>query len=587
MPQTAPESQPRQFDFADLGRPLPPSVRVLPDADASGQHDELDADDILKTNDIDALEAAAAGIRSFETPAPESVPAPISFDAPASDPNGFEVAEMGSFDEVEVEGLAVRATVPSPDPVHVAAPAPAPAPAPASTREPNPSAVIGRASHAPTLESAKFEARPAQAAPPAAEAAQEEAAPISIKLNYASPSPSTLMGMPAAPITSPLPLESIIVDDAFPEKTLEIRGNDMAKVQAVAAQLAAGPEHTEILSRSAMPAALQSPQSPSRGWQPITSRTSAPTPAPANVQAQNAQAPQRRPSSIAPVALDVETPRPRMASIPQVHQAHAYMPPPRRGMSGLAIGGIIGAAVMLVGLIGVGGFVATRALSDKDEPTAIAPSGEAAGSTTTTAGSPGAAGSPFDPAAAGSPTGSPASPIDVSALPSAPAAGRGAAPPPRGFTGSGGFGGSGSDSTGSGAIAAGSGGSGAGATGASRGGALPPPGARPTTLAPPGPAPTQASRGAATALPPPGAALSPGGGLALPPPVAAAAPAPKVASTTGVIRVDPKLRAVLVDGRFQRADDGVVTVSCGSHRVKAGMNDQQTVNVPCGGAVSL
>ena len=41
------------------------------------------------------------------------------------------------------------------------------------------------------------------------------------------------------------------------------------------------------------------------------------------------------------------------------------------------------------------------------------------------------------------------------------------------------------------------------------------------------------------------------------------------------------------DGSYRRANDGSVTVSCGSHRVKAGMNDVQSVNVPCGGAVSL
>jgi hypothetical protein len=58
-------------------------------------------------------------------------------------------------------------------------------------------------------------------------------------------------------------------------------------------------------------------------------------------------------------------------------------------------------------------------------------------------------------------------------------------------------------------------------------------------------------------------------------------------ATTGTVRVDPSLRAVVVDGSFRRPSDGVVVVSCGSHRIKAGMKEQQTVNVPCGGSVSL
>jgi hypothetical protein len=88
--------------------------------------------------------------------------------------------------------------------------------------------------------------------------------------------------------------------------------------------------------------------------------------------------------------------------------------------------------------------------------------------------------------------------------------------------------------------------------------------------------------------PPPPAAT--GGAAALPPPPSKAAPAaaaPAAAATTGSVNVDPKLRAVVVDGSFRRVDNGVLTLSCGSHRIKVGMNDPQTVNVPCGGSVSL
>jgi hypothetical protein len=53
------------------------------------------------------------------------------------------------------------------------------------------------------------------------------------------------------------------------------------------------------------------------------------------------------------------------------------------------------------------------------------------------------------------------------------------------------------------------------------------------------------------------------------------------------VRVDPSLRAVVVDGGYRRANDGVLILSCGPHRIKAGMKELQTVNVPCGGSVSL
>jgi hypothetical protein len=94
-------------------------------------------------------------------------------------------------------------------------------------------------------------------------------------------------------------------------------------------------------------------------------------------------------------------------------------------------------------------------------------------------------------------------------------------------------------------------------------------------LPPPGGAPREAALPAAT-----------GGSVALPPPPSKAT-APAAASSTGNLNVDPKLRAVVVDGSFRRVNDGVLTLSCGQHRIKVGMNDPQVVNVPCGGSVSL
>lgn len=519
MPHSSsPESSPHAFDFADLGRPrpkAPPSARALPPvpaADASGELDELGADDILECDDIASLEAAAAGIRSFE--------------APPSEPSGFEVGEVGAFDEVEVEGV--------------------------------------------------------------------EAAPPSLEVDYTAPSPSTLVGIPAAPSTSPLPLESIIVDDAFPEKTLELRGNAMSKVAAAAATLdASEPQQTEVLVRSAMPAALQTASSgvhtggqlgqtppPTSIHTPSSALVAAAPAWPNGPNGPNTQA--RRPGSIAPVELDVAgLPRAMAPSVPAhapVANAYAHAARPvKKGMSGLAIGGIVFAAVAFVGLVGAGGFAASRAFSDKPEAVAVASSDQVAAGEAAN-GASAASPTPSETqggAAPSEPASGPAT-LDVSALPSAPAPGSA----PRGFTGSGSFTTTGS-SFGSPAPAV-------------AGGSAPAPRANHgSALAAPGQGPTSSGI-KTTALPPPGAAapapVGAGGSTLLPPPVAAPARAPAPAAvqpTTGVVRVDPNLRAVVVDGSYRRASDGVVTLSCGTHRVKAGMKEPQTVNVPCGGSVSL
>jgi hypothetical protein len=522
----SPASSKRPFDFADLGRPMPKSVRALPpvpQADASGQLEELSGDDILETDDIDALEAAAAGFTSFEVEAVAPVPAP--------EPSGFEVGEVGAFDEVEVEGIAIRATELAPEPARIGV-----------------VAVI-----APAVKA--VEAAPV--APVAA--AVVEAAPITARVpNHHA---STLVGMPAAPVTSPLPLEdreeNVIISEPAPqvagaakaapaapaapaaERTLEIRGNDMAKVAAAAAQLTdladSEPQQTEVLVRSAMPPALQ--------------------------QKLNA-----RPSSVAPVALDARQRAP-MPVIPPMARVPVPMHMPRAaavarpsgGLSGLAIGGMAAAALLLVSLVGIGGYAASRTLSKTDAVEATTETTSATGES-----------SPSQAAAApaAEPTGAASSPIDVSSLPSAPTPGAA----PRGFTGKGSF-----------------------------------------AVTPPPPAPVAAPVAASPVVAAPvaapvarssgGALAAPGGnrssssdraaaGAPLPPPAsapaAAAAPvAAAPAATTGVVRVDPNLRAIVVDGAFRRPNDGAVTVACGSHKIKAGMKEAQTVNVPCGGAVSL
>jgi len=514
---------------------MPKSVRTLPPvprADETGQLEELSADDILESDDIDALEAAAAGYSSFEAeaaapyvapqPVAAAAPAAAPAPAPAPEPSGFEVGDVGAFDEVEVEGIATRATQP--------------------------------------------------AAQPASIGAVAVLAPVVKVLETTKPIPSTLMGMPAAPVTSPLPLEdkdeeSVIVSEPAPvtartpvtvqsaaqpaaqpapphvvEKTLEIRGNDMAKVAAAAAKLGSEPDQTEVLVRSAMPAALQNVRGIQNG----------------------------RPSSVAPVALDVSRPLmpviPPMARVPSVH-----VPPravrPATGLSGLAIGGMAAAAILLVSLVGIGGYAASRTLSAKTDAVEATPS-EAAGEATTTAAG-GSAPNEAPSPGTGEPQGAASSPIDVSSLPSAPVPGAA----PRGFTGKGSF------------------------------AVTPPPlpvavVAAPAVAAPaaapaaPAAAPAAPVARSGGALAAPGAGRSAPAGAPLPPPpsapAAAAAPvAAAPASTTGVVRVDPNLRAVVVDGSFRHASDGAVTVSCGTHRIKAGMKETQTVNVPCGGAVSL
>jgi hypothetical protein len=50
--------------------------------------------------------------------------------------------------------------------------------------------------------------------------------------------------------------------------------------------------------------------------------------------------------------------------------------------------------------------------------------------------------------------------------------------------------------------------------------------------------------------------------------------------------VKPPLVVIVVDGQHRRAVNGEVTVTCGTHKVRAGM-DTQVVNVPCGGSVAL
>ena len=455
------------------------------DADATGQLDILDAEDILESDEISALEAAAAGIVSFEVATPE--------------PSGFDVGDVGAFDDVEVEG-------------EIEAPPPS----------------------LSTLFGMKPKAMPIKAV------------------------------VPPAPVTSPLPLESVVAAEAahapvavapeleaapvsksepMAERTLELKRSDFALAVATAtieaeerAAAAQAPGHTEVLVRSAMPSAIRTLHG-------------------------GTQAAPRRPSSIAPVALDIAaSPRATAPSVPafpppaRMPSYASMTPTPKRGLSSVAIAAIAFSALALVGLVGIGGYAASRALTDKPDSVAASESAELPSSAVV-------APAPAPEA----PNASPASPstvgtgsaIDVSSLPTAPVPG----PAPRIATGR--------------------------TTAPSA-----PAGAPLAAAGPVAPAPVSRSSGGA--LPPPGGGKVASGPLAAPgaplppPPAAAPAPAaPVVVATTGTVRVDPNLRAVVVDGSFRRANDGVVVVACGSHRIKVGMKSEQSVNVPCGGSVSL
>jgi hypothetical protein len=67
-------------------------------------------------------------------------------------------------------------------------------------------------------------------------------------------------------------------------------------------------------------------------------------------------------------------------------------------------------------------------------------------------------------------------------------------------------------------------------------------------------------------------------------PVAFVAHRAHAASRTGVIRVGPSVRGMLVDGAPTRVTGGAVVVSCGPHRTKTGIAPSRSVDVPCGGS---
>jgi len=454
----------------------------------------------------------------------------------------LEVAELNDFSNPSVEGAvepapeSIEVTPVSVEPAIVAAPAP----------------VV--AAPAPVV------AEPAPVAEPAAIAA------------------------PPAPNTSPIPLADLADDDKVADKTVQLRRDDVKKAAEMhLADEYEGIGHTEVMVRT--PELANAKSSTQRS---TTQPSAVHTPSQAlNVTAPHGQRPSwqphpaagtqpiRRQPSIAPVAIDAAH-RSVAPSMPVV-----IAPPQQRGMSAGPIAGLVFGAVALIGLVGAGGFAASRALSKDNTVASSEESPSTPGISTTTAATstpaaaapnvaaPAAPAEESAPSTASSPAPSTAG-VDVSSLPSAA---------PKGVTAPAHTAAAAHTTTTSTSTAT----TAASAKTAKAAAASPTAASAQTTgskIDPNAPLPPPGAQANANApLPPPNAAPAAA-------PLAPPAAAPAQHSSLGTVRVDANLKVVQVDGAFRRAQDGAVTVSCGPHRIKAGMSER-TIDVPCGGAVNF
>ncbi|MBX3193362.1 MAG: hypothetical protein KF819_40645, partial [Labilithrix sp.] len=306
----------------------------------------------------------------------------------------LEVSEIGAFSDVQLEGNDT--------------------PAPPKVEAHPPSVVI------------------AEEAAPSTDQSPPPTPPAVMHVAYAPPAAATLLGaVPPAPVTSPIPVEQAAsnlehtVETRRPEAsraeaTQEIK--DPAKVAKAAALLddaCDGPEQTEVLVRSAMPSAIQTPRNgflapPAAGVPAVAPQTPPPTSVHTPAAGFRTSQPNQRPGSIAPVALDVG--RPTMPSValppPTTAPRPTYGAPAKKANnSGLMIGLLAGGAVLLVGLVGAGGFFASRALSSRAE--AVATASESSDESTPSAAA--AAAAEATPAGA-DPAGAAPATLDVSSL---------------------------------------------------------------------------------------------------------------------------------------------------------------------------
>jgi hypothetical protein len=92
---------------------------------------------------------------------------------------------------------------------------------------------------------------------------------------------------------------------------------------------------------------------------------------------------------------------------------------------------------------------------------------------------------------------------------------------------------------------------------------------------------------AATASAPPAAATAPVAAVATKPSPAAAAAAPPDPASAGTVRLGRSTLVghVWLDGKKLSAPS--VLVSCGTHQVKVGHGRKHSIDVPCGGEISV
>jgi hypothetical protein len=273
--------------------------------------------------------------------------------------------------------------------------------------------------------------------------------------------------------------------------------------------------------------------------------------APAPPSGHHPQHAPRRPTSIAPVALDVPSHvshRPPVDATQKLRAVHRTAPPASRGNNMFLAASLVAGSLAIVGVVAA--FALTSAFGDGGSSSSS--SGTASGSARKAEGKgvrvaivdqPQTAPGKTEPSPAADddePAGVPISAIPSVSTHGGHAHGGHTAPPPA-HTGHG------SPKTHGGAAHA-----------------------------------SKPAAGGSPATPPaPAAAAAPEAPAAPPPPVEK--------PTTGAIIIasNPNVMTITVDGQYRRVSGGRVIVDCGFHKVRVGVSETQAINVPCGGATTL
>lgn len=329
----------------------------------------------------------------------------------------------------------------------------------------------------------------------------------------------------------------------------ELDSDELCDVQEMTQPIERTPELMAALAKTQLPT-----QFPQLQQMAQAHRSVPPAPVTEKNLARTLPVNSRRPSSIAPVAMDVPPPvayRPA----PDATQKLRAQPAPARvsakGSSMFLAASLVAGSLAVVGVVGA--FVLTSTMGSSDDGskssavTPVAPrKAEGKGVRVAIVDQPQTAGGlaqPSEPKTANEEESAPG--VPVGAIPSVSPHGSHAA----------------------------------------HGGHAPAPhathAAAPAAAASPAAPRTHAARPAAGTkeLPPPSAAAD----------APAAPPAPVEKPTTGtiVLASDPNVMTVVVDGQYMRVSGGRVVVSCGFHKVRAGISGTQAINVPCGGTTTL